>query len=784
MIENNVTQRRSNIRSQIDQIIKGYETEPAKGLVHGFQKDIIQNAWGHRKDSKSGNDWKLEIRYVENHKGKFLIVEDFNCTGLIGKNYSQDQISEIMANGKILDENEKLARFSTLYNSGGNTTSAGTYGRGKLMYQAVSNDLKYFFDSLTVNQKYVANYVDKNEQTLQYAKEGNDAKNWIYENTGLKEKTIFGTRIIIVNPKTIVINDIKSGKILDYIGETWWRILYKYNANIEIFVDNNLVGKAKVPEYYEKYLNDREYFYKKEYTSGIVSPEHKYKKLEIFLAKEDDPIPDGLESISYYRKDMKIGNVYSPIELPIDEKYKNRIFGYIEFEDNSQWETDLKINENLEHYGPEKKNRKDFQDMRKEIISKLEIFSEEKGLVKKKHRDDSDPYGLKNVADDFTDFLKNENFNFDWSTNIRKKSKSPLDIKIYKDYPNNPLRNLEYNQSMNFKFKVKNISNSVLFNYKILIQSDDGIKTFKEENIEFSKEYESSILSIPYSEFFNRKRNVVKVFVKSLDNLDIREYATFPVFVECEDVEQFDEFELEIDYELPNVDSLSIYPNQSIKNINVNILNNSEFDGVFKLRVMTHDIEDRNNLIAVEYDSEDLTINSNDSIFLNINDIIFDNKYLSRQGPIKVKFVLIHKSGIDNKEKGEKIVTQYFTILFNTEQESNSIQLPFTINYDDFDDIYVKYELKTNSKGEKVLVFNKKYPTFNSMVAECIDQRIQKIYSIEIIFRCLLSIQFNNSNYSTLNITDEQAQELSGYELDTKIEKIVSEYIGKYFEVR
>lgn len=783
-MEYSVTQRRSNIKSQIDQIIKGYETEPAKGLVHGFQKDIIQNSWGHRKDTKSGNGWKLEIRYVENNRGKFLVVEDFNCSGLIGKNYSQDQITEIMVSGKILDQKEKLARFSTLYNSGGNTTSAGTYGRGKLMYQAVSEDLGYFFDSLTEEGKYVANYVDKNENTYQYALEGNVAKEWIFEKTGLKEKTISGTRVIITNPKNIVMNDIKSGKILEYIAETWWRILYKYNANIEIFVNDNLIGKAKVPEYYEKYLNDKNYFYKKEYINGIVSLEHKYKRLEIFLAREDDPIPDGLESISYYRKDMKIGNVYSPVELPIDEKYKNRIFGYIEFEDNSQWETDLKINENLEHYGPEKKNRKDFQDMRKEIISKLEIFSEEKGLVKKKYKDNSDPYGLKNVAEDFTDFLKNENFDFDWSSNIRRKSESPIDIKIYKYYPNSPNKCVEYNQEMKFKFKVKNISNSLKFSCKITVQSDDGIKLYSEQNIEIGKEYVSGVITIPYSEFYVKKRNIVKVLVKALDNLNIIESATFPVFIECEDTEEFNEFELEIDYELPNEKSLSIYQNQSIKNIKVNILNNSEYNGTFKLRVLTHDVEDRNNLIASEYDSDDLTINSNDNLLINIGDITFGSRYISRQGPIKVKFVLIHKSGIENKEIGSKLVVQYFTILFNTEQESKSIQLPFSINYSDFDDIYKKYELQTSVKGDKILVFNKKYPTFNSMVDDCIDQRIQKIYSVEVIFRCLLSFQFSNSNYSALNISSEQAQDLSVFELNEKIEKTVSEYIGKYFEVR
>ena len=336
---------------------------------------------------------------------------------------------------------------------------------------------------------------------------------------------------------------------------------------------------------------------------------------------------------------------------------------------------------------------------------------------------------------------------------------------------------------MEFSFKIKNYSNCNNFVYKITIESKDGIKQYEENNIEFGKEYISNTISIPFTYFFDNQRNLVKLLVKAIDNQNVYDSSTFPVFINCEETDEINEFELEIDYDLPNDNSLSIYQNQTINNVTVNIINNSEYDGIFKLRVLTQDVEDRNNTIAVEYDSEDLHISSGENQNIYIGNILFGEKYISRQGPIKVKFMLVHKYGIEDKEPGTKLVQQFFTILFNTEQTSNSNQLPFSINYEDIEDIYKKYELRNTAKG-KVLVFNKKYPTFNSMVENCIDQRIQKIYSVEIIFRCILSLQFNNSNYSALNITPEQASELSGYELDDRIEKIVSEYLGKYFEVR
>ena len=134
------TTRTINFRQQVEQVIKGYETDPAKGLVHGCTKDWIQNGWGHRQ-TKKGKGWSFVINYVNNNHGEFLVLEDSGATGLIGKNYSQNEINKMMDEGIILDANEKLARFCSLYNSGGNTDSAGLFGRGKLMYQAASKSL-------------------------------------------------------------------------------------------------------------------------------------------------------------------------------------------------------------------------------------------------------------------------------------------------------------------------------------------------------------------------------------------------------------------------------------------------------------------------------------------------------------------------------------------------------------------------------------------------------------------------------------------------------------------
>ena len=246
--------RTTNVPKAVEEIVLGYTARPAKGLVHGFQKDCIQNSWGARA-TKRGQDWKFVISIVDNSKGRFLVVEDFGSLGLTGHNYTQDEISDM----KNLDEDERLARFSAMNYSGNVTTGAGNFGRGKRMYQAVSKDYKYFFDSLTIDGNYYANVVTDKDKTLPKALEGSDARNFIYEYTGFSEKRGTGTRVIIVNPKEIVINGILDKSIIKAINETWWPIIMKYNAKIELYHNNELIGVGAVPSLYSKYLNNSNY---------------------------------------------------------------------------------------------------------------------------------------------------------------------------------------------------------------------------------------------------------------------------------------------------------------------------------------------------------------------------------------------------------------------------------------------------------------------------------------------------------------------------------------------
>ena len=47
-----------NDKQQIEQIAREYESEPAKGLAHGIQKDAIQNAVGARLPGREPNSYR------------------------------------------------------------------------------------------------------------------------------------------------------------------------------------------------------------------------------------------------------------------------------------------------------------------------------------------------------------------------------------------------------------------------------------------------------------------------------------------------------------------------------------------------------------------------------------------------------------------------------------------------------------------------------------------------------------------------------------------------------
>ena len=143
-----------NDKVAIQYVKDDYESQPAKGLTHGLQKDVIQNSIGAAIKFKSLKNWSVKFELIKIKDKDALIFVDEGTTGLTGEILDSDEISERSANNNLRDPNSTYQDFYHC-ESGGNV-GPGSYGRGKLVFQACSESYTILCDSLRTDNKYVA----------------------------------------------------------------------------------------------------------------------------------------------------------------------------------------------------------------------------------------------------------------------------------------------------------------------------------------------------------------------------------------------------------------------------------------------------------------------------------------------------------------------------------------------------------------------------------------------------------------------------------------------------
>lgn len=347
----------------------------AKGFVHGFQKDAIQNAVGARKNSDySGWQCRIDVRNTD--KGTFVIVEDFGTVGLTGPNYPYSVLKERTKKHEQFPPEERLARISCDNVSGGDKNSPGLFGVGKILYVAASSKNLIYFDSLTEKEGYRCNCNDEDEM-YETACEGQTAKDIIYQNTGLEPLDHVGTRFIITDPKQEIVDGILGEKqeMLHDAEETWWRVIRYLKPEEGIFING---VRAEIPSTYRK-SEDDEVDVKDNYFSKIpvpISAGRRYKKFGFYIS---DDIPEELAGFYYYRRGMKVGQVnLDAYEKDINSRY----YGFIELE--PEWEDQLALIENSTHYDAQRwfKNNAEYADLRRAVQKVVGSLLEEWGYSK------------------------------------------------------------------------------------------------------------------------------------------------------------------------------------------------------------------------------------------------------------------------------------------------------------------------------------------------------------------------------------------------------------------
>jgi len=333
-----------NSKREIDENLEEYVKDSGQikeHILYFVQKDAIQNSI----DAKfNDNDFSVTFELLEYKNNRYLIITDTGTTGLLGKGIPKDIESNEETVFEYLekDENEKWGRFETFYFKKGEAYNKdlGKKGRGKLIFLAASVDYKIYFDSLRMDDTYKFGgiYYEGGFRRI-IEEEGDESKKYLKEKLPfLNPLTKTGTRIIIVSPNVSVVEDFKN--LESYIQETWWLALQK---GIKFYYKgfDGVMKEVRPNPRLDFYKINKSQKIKKELGKLEKGTEFGYKELVIALA--DSPLDEPLAGIYIQRGLMKVCSFIDyDIDLPKEDK--NRIFGYIIFDEK----TEKEFGENIE----------------------------------------------------------------------------------------------------------------------------------------------------------------------------------------------------------------------------------------------------------------------------------------------------------------------------------------------------------------------------------------------------------------------------------------------------
>lgn len=652
-----------NYKNSVDWILGAY-TDAGVTFPNGFQKDAIQNAVGARKTNK-WKGWNCDISYVENSCGRFVVVEDSGTVGLTGKNTPGTEVNQMMAEGKSLPPEERLSRFTSLFNSGGNTTGGGLYGAGKSVYSVASEEYTYYFDSLREDGKYVAN-VNACGQVMETALEDDVAKKFILDRTGMKAKSTVGTRVIIVSPKAELSDSIQNGDIIPYIQESWWLIIQRLTDDASITVNGVPV---LVPENIKNTPRSFEL-----QNPELYSPGHKVKHFGLYVFEDGSNIWTG---ISYYRKGMKIGEIDIK---DIPKKVEGKFWGYIEVDE--LWEEELSDIEDKVHFGVSKGKKKTitYQNMKNYCNNKFRANMVEWGFIKDKESEDKKLKDeLKSIAEELQnlfDRLKFEDLG-------KGPQKADFDIR-WQDirYPEDDTERVTSGDEIAFSVRIKSLyAADKRFDYKLsvidpengtVISQIDAGKVIVHSNTVHRMDFVHKVTKDNSRQFAeNRIVLAVKVIGSGKEKT-----KTLPYFF---DIDKPDNSRETVGLTLheclfPVQGSRRVNFGESVREVCWKIENKRNHTLKYRLNVSVHNASDKTCPKITDVVSMTGEIPPfEDVVTPYVEEIDFDQEtyepYLT-EGVLELRARLIANEDDPMYEKGDKITFYHFKIFLNTDEKN------------------------------------------------------------------------------------------------------------------
>jgi len=330
-----------NWPEDVKAVADGYRTHTI--ISHAVQKDAIQNGWSAKKNRK-GREWNFTFELIEARDRKFLLMTDEGTTGLTGKVLTPEEY-EIDLPGE-----ERWGRFEGVaFTQPRAERTLGSRGRGKFIFVAASNEFTILYDTLRDDGTYRFGFrtVIRTESPVA-AYDGEDGKQKLREMTSnlIQPLSSVGTRVIIVSPLDELVYDIKSGRFVRYIGETWWEIIQKHDATIRVKAG----GREKIASIPKEFdLKDEDSGKFKVWLKGnqripVSFGEARIKNLHI-VYNSDKAVPEDIRGVAIQRDGMKICKIEPRY---MGREIAERLYGYINFDRDT--EEALLEDEGIEHY--------------------------------------------------------------------------------------------------------------------------------------------------------------------------------------------------------------------------------------------------------------------------------------------------------------------------------------------------------------------------------------------------------------------------------------------------
>ena len=653
-----------NYRNNVDWILGAY-TDAGVSFPNGFQKDAIQNAVGARKTRRSWKNWTCDISIVETSQGIYVVVEDSGTVGLTGSNTPAEEINQLMAQGKPLDSTERLSRFTSMFNSGGNTTGGGLFGAGKSVYSVASKNYTYYFDSLREDGKYVAN-VNKSGQVNSVAFEGTEAKRFIADNTGLPEKTTVGTRIIIESPKQELVDSIMNGDIIPYIQESWWLIIQRLPDDAAITVNGT---KVTVPAEIKNATHSFELQNPEVYMQG-----HKIKHFGLYIFENGESPWQG---ISYYRKGMKIGEI-DVKDIP--KKIEKKFWGYVEVDE--QWEDELAEIEDKVHFGVSKgkKNTAAYQHLKNYCNGKFKANLTEWGYIKDKESEDKKLKDeLKQIAEDIQDLFDRLGFE-----DLGKgPQKADFDVR-WQDisYPEDGSERVTSNDIISFTVRIKSsYAVDKKFEYELSVvnpQTGESVSQIAKDTISIAS---GTVKKLEFKHTVTKENSIylaenrIVLLVKVIGSGKAKR-KELPYFF---DVDKPDNSREAVNLYLhecvfPTENSRRVNFGESLKNITYLIENKRNYPLSYRLNISIHNASDPTCPKLIDVASFEGVIKPfEEAVTAPIDEIKFEKDFYEQyltEGVLELRARVIANADDAQFEKGDKITFFHYKIFLNKDEKN------------------------------------------------------------------------------------------------------------------